>query len=123
MEFNCIREQADIVQIKKCRGRVEDLNDSFDNLSQGLEMAGNVVRLKILFLFYEESRLCVCDLSDILGMNISAVSQHLRKLKDRGIIRPLKEGKTIYYSLSPRYGLLFKPFFTLLQKNEIFEMV
>ena len=122
MEINCIREEADVSQIRRCRERVTELNDSFFELSQGLELAGNNVRLKILFLLYEESRLCVCDLSDVLGMTISAVSQHLRKLKDRDLITPTKEGKAIFYSLTPKYEQMLRPFFKLLEENKIFEL-
>ncbi|MDT8347868.1 MAG: ArsR family transcriptional regulator, partial [Flavobacteriaceae bacterium] len=67
----CIRQQADVQQINRCKDRVSELNGSFDYLSTGLELAVNNVRLKILYLLYEESQLCVCDLSDILGMNVS----------------------------------------------------
>jgi len=66
VNISCIRQQADIKQINRCKDRVSELNSSFDYLSNGLELAGNNVRLKILFMLYEEKRLCVCDLSDIL---------------------------------------------------------
>lgn len=122
MKITCIREEADESQIARCRERVTELSGSFDELSQGLELAGNNVRLKILFLLYEEQRLCVCDLSDVLGITISAVSQHLRKLKDRDLIKPQKEGKTIFYSLTPQYEQLLRPFFKLLEGNKIFEL-
>lgn len=120
---NCIRIQADPKQISRCKERVSELHGSFATLSNGLELAGNNVRLKILFLLYEENRLCVCDLSDILGMNISAISQHLRKLKDRKLIISKKEGQTIYYSLTREYENLLKPFFNILSDNKIFEAV
>ncbi|WP_425291189.1 ArsR family transcriptional regulator [Spirosoma linguale] len=45
-----------------------------------LNLAGNENRLKLIYLLKEEADLCVCDLSDILGMTIPAASQHLRKL-------------------------------------------
>lgn len=122
MSINCIREEANTQQIQECKGRVEELSGSFDELSHGIELVGNTVRLKILFLLYEESRLCVCDLSDILGMTVSAISQHLRKLKDRKLVKSKKEGKTIYYSLTPEYGQLLRPFFKLLEGNKIFEI-
>ena len=44
-----------------------------------------IIILKILYLLQEEGQLCPCDLSDILGMNTSPISQHLRKLKDSKI--------------------------------------
>jgi len=120
---SCIRQQADIEQINRCKDRVLELNDSFDYLSNGLELAGNTVRLKILFLFYEEERLCVCDISDVLGMSISAVSQHLRKLKDRNLVETDREAQTIFYSLTKEYEKLLKPFFKILDENKVIEAI
>jgi len=120
---SCIRQQADIKQINRCKDRVSELNGSFDYLSNGLELAGNDVRLKILFLLYEEKQLCVCDLSDILGMTISAVSQHLRKLKDRKLIVTERQAQTIFYSLTNEYKILLEPFFKILEENKIVEIV
>lgn len=116
METNfCIRQQADQNQITRCKGRITELNDSIDYLSKGLELAGNKVRFKILFLMFEEHKLCVCDLSDILGMNVSAVSQHLRKLKDRKLIETERQAQTIYYSLTAEYKNILASFFKMLE--------
>lgn len=119
----CIRQQADIKQLNRCKDLIDDLDESFDYLSNGLELAGNKVRLKILFLLYQEQRLCVCDISDILGMTISSVSQHLRKLKDRNLINSEKEAQTIYYSMTPEFQKLLKPFFKLIEDNKILETI
>ncbi len=116
---SCIRIEADIKQISDCKNTVTELDSSFELLSNALNLAGNNVRLKILFLLSKEQELCVCDLSDILNMNISAISQHLRKLKDRNVIKPKRKAQTIYYSLNKEYEQLYKPFFKLLKKNEI----
>src|SRR5258705_12979787 len=107
----CIRLQADLEQIKSCREKLKINSKSFLQLGQILALAGNEVRLKILFLLEEESELCPCDLSDILGMSIPAVSQHLRKLKDGNLIEFRREGQTIYYSLIPENLKILKPFF------------
>ncbi len=124
MEFNsCIRQQADIEQISRCKDRVKDLSAPFEFLSNGLELAGNKVRLKILFLLYEEKQLCVCDLSDILGMNISAVSQHLRKLKDRNLIASERQAQTIFYSLKNEYKNMLEPFFILIKRNNLLAII
>ena len=119
----CIRQQADIKQLNRCKDLIEDLDESFDYLSNGLELAGNKVRLKILFLLYQEQRLCVCDIADILEMTISSVSQHLRKLKDRNLIISEKEAQTIYYSMTTEYQKLLKPFFKLIEDNKILETI
>ena len=119
----CIRLAADEAQIADCKQVVTTLESSFEVLSNALNLAGNKVRLKILFLLAKEEELCVCDLSDILSMNISAVSQHLRKLKDSDLIKRNRKGQTIFYSLTPKYALIFQPFFELVKGNRILELV
>ena len=124
MENNsCIRIEADIEQISNCKQTINKLDNSFELLSSILNLAGNNVRLKILFLLSQEKELCVCDLSDILEMNISAISQHLRKLKDRNIIKPNRKAQTIFYSLTTKYETIFSPFFKLIDGNKIMETV
>jgi DNA-binding transcriptional ArsR family regulator len=107
----CIRLFADQEQIKNCKYKLKTAQKSFVSLSNILALAGNEVRLKIVYLLEEEKELCPCDLADILGMSIPAVSQHLRKLKDGNIVETRKEGKTIYYSLTHENLKILKPFF------------
>ena len=112
MEKNtCIRLFADHEQIKNCKSKLETAQESFYRLSKILALAGNEVRLKIVYLLEEEKELCPCDLADILGMSIPAVSQHLKKLKDGNIAETRKEGQTIYYSLTQENLKILKPFF------------
>jgi len=111
----CIRLMADARQIMECREVVQELDYSFNSLSNILSLTGNSVRLKILYLLNQEQQLCVCDLSDILEMNVSAISQHLRKLKDRQIIYSQKEAQTIYYAICEDKMGLLNPFFELLK--------
>ena len=107
----CIRLFADKEQIKNCKSKLKNAHEPFASLSNILVLAGNEVRLKIIYLLEEEKELCPCDLSDILGMSIPAVSQHLRKLKDGNIVKTRKEGQTIYYSLLQDNLKILKPFF------------
>ena len=111
LSIKCIRLYADKVQIAECKKKLKGNTASFSQLSGVLELAGNEVRLKILFLLKEEDHLCPCDLSDILGMSIPAVSQHLRKLKDGNVIEARRKGQTIYYSLKEEHLKILKPFF------------
>jgi len=115
----CIRLQADIEQIKSCREKLKVNSKSFLQLAQVLALAGNEVRLKILFLLEEENELCPCDLSDILRMSIPAISQHLRKLKDGNIIEGRKEGQTIFYSLRSENLKILRPFFKIINQQNL----
>ncbi len=116
--ISCIRLNADAQQIKRCKSVVEKSTDTFDYLSNALSLAGNTVRLKILFLLKKEKQLCVCDLSDILNMKVSAISQHLRKLKDRNLITTERDAQTIFYSITNECENLLAPFFCMLNQNE-----
>ncbi len=72
-----------------------------DTLADLLSVAGNRQRLRIIYLLYAHKEMCVCDLAECVEMNTSAVSQHLRKLKDKNIVRSRRDKQTIYYSLFP----------------------
>ena len=115
----CIRECADHRQILRCKDSLDAHAPSIHALSSIFNLAGNEVRFRILFLLSQEGELCPCDLSDILGMKIPAVSQHLRKLKDGGVIIPRKEGQTIFYSLAKINLPLLNPIFEHVQPQKI----
>ena len=123
MSETCIRVLADINQIKECREKVKSVHESLLLLANAFSLVGNDVRIKILYLLQEEGQLCPCDLSDILGMNTSPISQHLRKLKDSKIISAKKTGQTIFYSNSPEYTEILKPIFKLINNNKVLEML
>lgn len=107
----CIRILADEAQIKACKKLIHTNEQAFSKLSRLLALAGNEVRLKVLFLLEEEKELCPCDLADILEMSIPAVSQHLRKMKDGDLVRSRRKGQTIFYSLNVDHLALVQPFF------------
>ena len=113
----CLRLYADKAQINSCKDKLKTAQRSFSQLSPILALAGNEVRLKMIYLLDEEKELCPCDLADILGMTIPAVSQHLRKLKDGGLIESRKAGQTIYYSLMQENLKIIQPFFKHINKQ------
>ena len=68
-------------------------------LADSFRVAGNLQRLKVLYLLHAHREMCVCDLAEVLDLTDSAASQHLRKLKDKNIVKNRRKGQTIYYSL------------------------
>lgn len=117
-KYTCIRVFADLNQIKECKKKITANDKAFNNLARVLELSGNEVRLKILYLLKEEEELCPCDLSDILGMTVPAISQHLRKLKDGSVIQSKRVGQTIFYSLTDDHLKILKPFFKHINQND-----
>lgn len=115
----CIRLEADAKQIMDCWASIAALDKPLSYVAEVLNLTGNKVRLQILFLLQKEKRLCVCDLSDILEINVSAISQHLRKLKDRDLIYATKEAQTIFYALNKAKLATLNPILDLLKKENI----
>ncbi|MEL7832855.1 metalloregulator ArsR/SmtB family transcription factor [Fodinibius sp. Rm-B-1B1-1] len=119
----CIREVADLNQINRCIDSLEEVEGSIDRLTNILKLAANDVRLKILYLLSKEEHLCPCDLSDILDMSVPAISQHLRKLKDGGLVETERDGQTIFYSLNPLFNEILSPNFDHIKDNNILEVL
>lgn len=69
------------------------------DLSDLFKLFGDTTRLKILFSLFEEP-MCVCAISELLGMTQSAISHQLKTLKDANLVGNRREGKTVYYFLS-----------------------
>jgi len=69
------------------------------NLADLFKIFGDTTRIKILYALFE-SELCVCAISELLGMSQSATSHQLKVLKDSMLVGFRREGKTIYYFLS-----------------------
>lgn len=50
---------------------------------------------------------CVCELTEMVGLDISTVSKHLSILKNAGLVNVEKKGKQVFYSLRMRCALNF----------------
>lgn len=56
-------------------------------------------RIRILYVLYD-AELCVCDIAQMLGMQVSAISHQLRVLKQARLVKYRRDGKTVYYALA-----------------------
>ena len=63
-----------------------------------LKALANPVRLCLLEKLIKEGPTSVSDITSCMDVTQSAVSQHLRKLKDMGLVEAKKEENRIYYS-------------------------
>lgn len=72
-----------------------------------LKAMSNECRLLVLCHLVEEGELSVGQLTDRVGLSQSALSQHLAKLREEGLVATRKEAQTIYYRVSdPKAGQL-----------------
>jgi ArsR family transcriptional regulator, lead/cadmium/zinc/bismuth-responsive transcriptional repressor len=49
--------------------------------------------------------LCVCEISEVIGLSISATSHLLHQLRDLHIVRSRSEGKIVHYSLQDPFAV------------------
>ncbi|MCG3109100.1 putative arsenical resistance operon repressor ArsR2 [Metallosphaera sp. J1] len=75
-------------------------NYDIDEMANILKVLGDPTRLHILKLI-SERELCVCEISSILDLSQSNVSQHLAKLRSVNLVRERKRAQWVYYSLNP----------------------
>lgn len=68
-------------------------------LSEIFKVLGDETRTKILYLLAHR-QLCVCDMAAVLEISLPAVSHHLRLLKALRLVKYLRDGKMVYYSLA-----------------------
>ena len=99
-DSSCCRIEVDEGLITDAKALLQNSKEALTEQTKLFALLGNEVRLSIVRLFLSFERMCVCDLADVLEMKQSPISQHLRKLKDGGILVSKREGMTIFYSLN-----------------------
>ncbi|MEC3839509.1 ArsR/SmtB family transcription factor [Bacillus amyloliquefaciens] len=73
---------------------------SSEGVSQCLKLLSDPTRLLMIKLLADKEY-CVCELTAIFDMSQPGISQHLRKLKNAGLVRERREGQWRYYSIHP----------------------
>lgn len=73
-------------------------NDTIYDMSLLYKMFADPTRIKILYALSEKS-LNVCEISYLLKMTHSAISHQLATLKMANLVKGIKIGKEVYYSL------------------------
>lgn len=61
---------------------------------------GDPTRLAIVRMLAQNGEMCVCKIVDDLNMGQSAVSHHMAKLKQAGLLHSRRDGQWIHYSLN-----------------------
>ena len=59
----------------------------------------NVNRLRLLHAMIKKPGICVSEIAEALDMKTPAISNHLRRLTDRGIVASHRSGKQICYRI------------------------
>jgi len=74
-------------------------SEELQRLSEFYAVFADRTRLGILCALSRES-MCVCDIAELLGTTVSAVSHQLKILRISRLVRNEKRGKSVCYSLA-----------------------
>ncbi len=69
------------------------------NLVNFFKAMGEDTRVKIITMLLKEE-MCICELIEELGLSQSAVSHHVKILKQAEIVNDRRDGKWTYYSIN-----------------------
>jgi len=70
----------------------------FDARAKIIKAMAHPTRLFIIDVLSRGER-CVCDLTEMVGADVSTVSKHLTVMKNAGIVKDEKRGSQVFYSL------------------------
>ncbi|MCA9283186.1 MAG: winged helix-turn-helix transcriptional regulator [Phycisphaerales bacterium] len=81
--------------------RLDDMLDgaALESASECLRTIAHPVRIRVIELLLREWH-TVGALAEACGVSQSAMSTHLRILSDRGLLRPIREGRSVYYEIA-----------------------
>lgn len=75
------------------------ITHTIEDISNVLKILSDKTRLTMVAIL-DKQECCVCEFTETFEMSQPAISQHLRKLKDRQIVNETKKGQWVYYSLN-----------------------
>ena len=69
-------------------------------LVKAMQLLGDETRYKMFKILLDGQNPCVSDISAMLGVSVSAVSQHFRMFELSGLVKRNRQGQKICYSVS-----------------------
>jgi ArsR family transcriptional regulator, arsenate/arsenite/antimonite-responsive transcriptional repressor len=78
---------------------LQEFTTNLEKIAGILKLLGDRTRLTMVKML-DSNDYCVCEFTGIFQMSQPAVSQHIRKLKDAGIVKEARKGQWIIYSLN-----------------------
>ena len=73
--------------------------EEINSVAELFRLCGDVTRVGILCAL-SRHELCVSDIASVLSMTSSAVSHQLRLMKQTGLVKSHRSGKTVLYSIA-----------------------
>jgi len=100
MKFEIPKEIEKEVERKGGWNEIKKLPlDEIEKVAAIMKTLADKKRLQILYALHRQ-RMCVCMLAELTQCSYSKCSYHISKLKEAGLIKAVKKGNYIIYSLT-----------------------
>lgn len=97
----CLVKVVHVDRVRRARKKAPSA-ERLARMSGLYQALGDPTRLSML-LALKDGEMCVCDLAALVEASDSAVSHHLRRLKDLALVKSRREGQILYYSLDDHH--------------------
>jgi len=71
----------------------------YESRAKIMKALAHPARLLLVDELAKQGERCVCDLTELVGTDMSTVSRHLAQLRDAGIVEDEKRGQMVFYRL------------------------
>ncbi len=82
----------------------------FEKKERMMAALANKNRIAIIYAILKYGELCACDLSPAIGLSQPAVTLHLQKLYNAGILKKREKGKFTYFYINDDERALISSF-------------
>ncbi|WP_239256563.1 ArsR/SmtB family transcription factor [Listeria ilorinensis] len=84
--------------------------NTYSEIEQVCKLLADQTRLEILTILADKE-ICICQLVDYFDISQPAISKHIKKLRDNGLLVEKKQAQWKYYKLNQDY-----PYFHLIEQ-------
>ncbi len=88
--------------MKTNKEKVAERASTLRRIADILKAIAHPTKLSIIELLGDEKPRCVSEIQEMLNVKQSLLSQHLVKMRDKGILISRREGKHSFYELADR---------------------
>ncbi len=87
------------------------------NIEKIVKALADKNRIRIIYLIKAKQVLCVCEITNIIGLSQSTISSHLKLLENAGLIESHRDGLWINYNINSQLDPASSGFIEIIYKN------
>ncbi len=87
------------------------------NMEKIIKALADERRIRIIYLLKTKKDLCVCEITNIIGLSQSTISSHLKVLENAGLIESHKDGLWVNYNINSQLCFFSSEFIEIIYKD------